>query len=124
MVILVIFFRCEFSTAIDIGGSKKQMDYAKKYMDSLTDKDIQVWIQRTQKLLKEDDPKDFTTKDAPPDLQQLGITGIREQSNEVDYVWLGGMDDTALDVVMMSNRSFQIFAVYTPYSKRMIWPER
>ena len=77
--------------------SRKQMSVAKKYMDSLTDKDIQAWIQRSQKYLEEYAPTDF---DAPPELQQLGISGIEElSSNEIDYVWLGGMDNTALDVV-------------------------
>ncbi|HXB61179.1 MAG TPA: hypothetical protein VNU95_16520 [Candidatus Acidoferrales bacterium] len=115
------FFGC---TYLDIGASKKQMDDAKKYMDSLKDKDIQVWIQRAQADLKKADPNGFTNREVPPDLQQLGITGIEEQSNEVDYVWFGGMDDTALDFVLASNGNFQVFAVYTPYSNRMIWPRQ
>lgn len=122
VLIVAVFFGWHYY--LDIGASKKQMNAAKKYMDSLTDKDIQSWIHRTQTILKEDDPKDFTTRDAPLDLQQLGITGIREQSNEVDYVWFGGMDDTALDLELMSNGDFQVFAVYSPYSNRMIWPKR
>lgn len=122
VLIVTVFFG--WHNYRDIGASKKQMNAAKKYMDSLTDKDIQGWIHRTQTILKEDDPKDFRTRDAPSDLQQLGITEIREQSNEVDYVWFGGMDDTALDLELMSNGDFQVFAVYTPYSNRMIWPKR
>ena len=35
-------------------GMEKQMKTGQKYMDSLTDKDIQVWIERTQKYLKDD----------------------------------------------------------------------
>jgi hypothetical protein len=122
IVLLVVFF---FASGIgDLGASGKQMDAAKKYMDSLTDKDIQAWIQRAKTDLKQDDPNGFTNRDVPPDLQRLGISGIEEQSNEVDYVWFGGMDDTALDFVLMSNGNFQVFAVYTPYSNKMIWPER
>ncbi len=122
VLIVAVFFG--WHNYFDLGASKKQMNAAKKYMDSLTDKDIQGWIHRTQIILKEDDPKDCTTKVAPSELQQLGITGIREQSNEVDYVWFGGMDDTALDLELMSNGDFQVFAVYTPYSNRIIWPKR
>jgi len=108
----------------ELGASRKQMDAAKKYMDSLTDKDIQAWRQRAKTDLKQDDPNGFTNRDVPLNLQRLGISGIEEQSNEVDYVWLGGMDDTAMDFVLMSNGNFQVFAAYTPYSNKMIWPER
>ena len=108
----------------DIGASQKEMNDAKKYMDSLTDKDIQVWIQRTETILREDAPVEFTNRDAPPDLQHLGIAGIEKIKDEVDYVWFGGMDNTALAVERMSNGNFQVIAVYTPYSNRMIWPKR
>jgi len=121
IVLIVVVF---FGSYLDIGASNKQMNDAKKYMDSLTDKDIQAWIQRTQTILKEDAPGEFTNRDAPPDLEHLGITGIEEHTDEVDYVWFGGMDNTALDVERMSNGTFQVIAVYTPYSKRMIWPKR
>jgi hypothetical protein len=100
------------------------MNDAKKYMDSLTDKDIQAWIQRTQTILREDAAVEFTNRDAPPDLKNLGITGIEGHTDEVDYVWFGGMDNTALDVERMSNGTFQVIAVYTPYSNRMIWPKQ
>ena len=53
---------------------EKQMKTGQKYMDSLTDKDIQVWIQRTQKYLK-DAPTTNTIywddKPVPPELEQL-----------------------------------------------------
>lgn len=123
--LIALIIACKIATSyLDIGASKKQMDDVKRYMDSLTDKDIQAWIRRTRTILEEDGPKDFTkNREVPPDLQRLGITGIEEQSGEVDYVWFGGMDDTALDFVQ-SNGAFQVFAVYTPYSNRMIWPKR
>jgi hypothetical protein len=121
-VLIVVFL---FASGIgDFGASRKQMDAAKKYMDSLTDKDIQAWIQRAKKELKQDNPNGFTNRDVPPDLRLLGISGIEQQSNEVDYVWFGGTDNTALDFLQISNGDFQVFAVYTPYSNRMIWPER
>src|SRR5271156_3784715 len=78
---------------IDPFDSTKQMAAAKKYMDSLTDKDIRAWIQRTQYYLK-NPPTNFGLGPLPPELQKLGISGIEEQPGEVDYVWLGGMDDT------------------------------
>jgi hypothetical protein len=119
-VVIVLLF---FARIFDIGASKEQMDSAKKYMDSLTDKDIQAWIQRAKRDLKNDDPKAFATKDAPPDLQQLGMTGIEEDSNYIDYIWFGGMDYTALEIKRMSNEDFQVVAIYTPYSNRVIWPK-
>jgi hypothetical protein len=95
----------------------------KNTVDSLTDKDVQAWIQRTQYYLK-NPPTNFGLGPFPPELQKLEIAGIEEQPGEVDYVWLGGMDDTALDVVQASNGDFQVFAVYTPDSNRMIWPKQ
>jgi len=121
IVLIVVVYLGRY---LDIGASKKQMNDAKKIMDSLTEKDIQALIQRTQTILREDASVEFTNRDVPPDLKHLGIAGIEEQKDEVDYVWFGGMDNTALDVVRMSNGTFQVFAVYTPYSNRMIWPKR
>src|ERR1700733_11126157 len=123
-IIAFLFARFIFEGAIAIHETKKQINAAKKYMDSLTDKDIQTWIQRSQKLLKEDNPTDFVARDAPPDLQQFGIEGIEESTDFVDYVWIGGMGDTSLDVEWMSNGNFQVIAVYTPYSNRVIWPRQ
>ena len=114
-----------FARAFDIGASKEQMDTAKKYMDSLTDKDIQAWIQRSQKYFTES-PTNFELGLAPvsPDLQKLGITGIEVNANEVDYVWFGGMDNTALDVVRVGKDDFQVVAQYTPYTNKVIWPRQ
>lgn len=114
-----------FSRVFDIGASKEQMDAAKKYMDSLTDKDIQAWIQRSQKYFSES-PTNFALGLAPvsPDLQKLGIAGIEVYTDDVSYVWFGGMDNTALDVARISNGVFQVTAVYTPYSNKVIWPRQ
>lgn len=107
---------------------KKQMNAGKKYMDSLTDKDIQIWIQRTQKYLAEYPTTNFDvdmdSNSIPPDLQKLGIIVIFVETNDVDYSWLAGVDDTSLYVERMSNEVFQVTAVYTPYSSRVIWPKR
>jgi hypothetical protein len=43
-------------------------------------------------------------------------------SNEVDYVWVGGMDHTILYVERMTNGSFRLTAEYNNYSNRVIWP--
>jgi hypothetical protein len=127
VLIFVIIAAWPLFEFVIFDDSRKEMNAAKKYMDSLTDEDIQGWIQRTKIYLEEDNPTNLptNTRPVPPDLQQLGITGIEEwDTNEVDYEWLGGMDHTALDVVRVSNGDFQVFAVYTPYSNRMIWPRQ
>jgi hypothetical protein len=86
---LVILSVIVFARVFDIGASKEQMDAAKKYMDSLTDKDIQAWIQRSQKYFAQS-PTNFELGLTPvsPDLQKLGITGIEVYADEVDYVGL------------------------------------
>jgi len=125
---LLVFFTFPFLHDIFEGVSlvhyiDKHMEIGQKYMDSLADKDIQVWIQRSQKYLEEDKPTDFVTKDAPPDLQKLDIVGIEEETNWIDYVWVGGMDRTDLSVERMTNGSFQVTAFYNIYSNRVIWPK-
>ncbi len=121
-VVALLFLFHFFGHYLDPFDTTKQRDAAKKYMDSLTDKDIQVWIQRTQYYLK-NPPTNFGLGPFPPELQKLGITGIEEQPDEVAYVWLGGMDNTALVVERMTNQTFQVTAIYTPYSNRVIWPK-
>ena len=72
VLIIAIFFGL-FGHFLDPFDTTKQMDAAKKYMDSLTDKDIQAWIQRAKTDLKEA-PTNFQI---PSDLQKLGMTGNR-----------------------------------------------
>jgi hypothetical protein len=116
LAILIIigfpFLRIFFEVVSFDHDPEKHMKIGQKYMDSLTEKDIQFWIQRSQNYLEEDKPKDFATRDASPDLQQLGIVGIEEETNWVDYVWVGGMDRTDLSVYRMTNGSFQVTVFY------------
>ena len=94
-------------------------------MDSLTEKDFQVWADRTQRYLSEFDPKANTigSKPVPPELEQLKIIRIDEDSNSVSYVWMGGMDHTELLVEKLGNGSFQFTARYDDESNRVIWPK-
>jgi len=128
LAILVIlafpFGRFIFEMAYFEHRMEKQMNAGQEYMDSLTEKDIQVWIQRTQKYLKEDpttNESEWNDEPVPPELEQLKIVNINVLSNEVDYVWLGGMDHTILYVQRMTNGSFQLTAEYNNYSNRVIW---
>ena len=103
----------------------KQMAAGRKYMDSLTDKDFQIWSERTQKYLSEFDPKAYPidAKPVPPDLEQLKIIRIDEGSNWVSYVWIGGMDHTELLVEKLENGGFRFTATYDDESNRVIWPK-
>ena len=94
-------------------------------MDSLTDKDIQVWTQRTQKYLEEYNPNAdmIGSKPVPPELRQLKILRIDETSNEVDYFWMGGFDHTALEVHRLSDGNFRFTALYDDESNKVIWPK-
>jgi hypothetical protein len=96
-----------------------------KYMDSLTEKDFQVWTARTQKYLSEFDPNAdiIDSKPLPPELKQLKIIRIDENSNSVSYVWMGGMDHTELLAERLADGQFQFTAVYNDYSNRVIWPK-
>lgn len=103
----------------------KQMSAGRKYMDSLTEKDFQVWTDRTKKYLNEYDPKAdiIGSKPVPPELKQLKILRIDEDTNWVSYVWAGGLDHTELYVERMTDGEFQFTARYNDESNRVIWPK-
>jgi hypothetical protein len=105
--------------------SNPQTKAGRKYMDSLTEKDFQVWEDRTKKYLDEYDPKadEVRAKPVPPELKQLKILRISEGSNWVSYVWAGGFDHTELHVEKLSDGQFQFTAVYSDESNRVIWPK-
>jgi hypothetical protein len=111
--------------SITFHGFRQQMLVGQKYMDSLTEKDFQVWADRTQRYLSEFDPKAdmIGSKPVPPELEQLKIIRIDEDSNWVSYVWMGGMDHTELLVEKLENGSFQFTARYDDESNRVIWPK-
>jgi hypothetical protein len=127
-LIILALIICVIYVFLFVGGfiytGQKQMNTGKKYMDSLTDKDIQIWIHRTQKYLDEYDPNAYVigAKPVPDDLKQLKILRIDELSNQVDYVWMGGLDHTEMDVRRQTDGSFQLIAMYNDESNRVIWP--
>jgi hypothetical protein len=103
----------------------KQLAAGRKYMDSLTEKDFQVWTARTEKYLSEFDPKANTidSKPVPQELKQLKILRIDEGTNWVGYVWAGGMDHCGLLVKRIEDGTFQFTAGYNDYSNKVIWPK-
>ena len=106
--------------SIDIGIAEGQ-----KYMDSLTEKDIPIWSDRTQKYLDEfgKGEADVYPKDIPLELKKLGILGIHKDANWVSYVWVGGFEHTSLDVERMADGNFQFTAEYNDESNKVIWPK-
>ena len=118
----LFFFNFIFLFFID---PNRQMKAGQKYMDSLTEKDIPVWMNRTQKYLDQFDPKEsiIHAKPVPPELEQLKIVGINEGSNWVAYVWMGGLNHTELRVERIAHGEFQFTARYNDESNRVIWPK-
>jgi hypothetical protein len=127
ILIVIIWFSLAFVFPIFglFNSYHKQMSAGRKYMDSLTEKDIQVWINRTQKYLDEFDSKAdvINSKPVPPELEQLKILRIDEESNSVGYVWAGGLDHTELFVERRLDGNFQLTAVYNDFSNKVIWPK-
>ena len=121
----IFFFVCILPIMVTFHRWHKQMDEGQKYMDFLTEKDFQLWTERTQKYLLEFDPKAYPTgvKPVPPELQQLTIIRIDEGSNYVGYIWMGGMDHTGLFIKRLTDGSFQFTARYNDESNRVIWPK-
>jgi hypothetical protein len=109
-----------------------QMAAGRVYMDSLTEKDFQVWTDRTKKLLSEYEPgtgpigvygSGADAKRIPADLSQLKIIRIDMSEDYVSYVWLGGLDHTELQVHRMKDGSFEFVAQYNDVKSKVIWPK-
>ena len=122
---LLIFFIFIFPIVKSVREGRRQMMAGQKYMDSLTEKDFQIWTERTQKYLSNLGPTNwiFEEEAIPSDLKELKILGVYcESSNSVDYVWMGGFEHTSLNVERLANGQFQFTAVYNDESNRVIWP--
>jgi hypothetical protein len=105
---------------------RQQMLAGQKYMDSLTEKDFQVWTARTQKYLSNFNPTNWALVEeaVPSGLKELKIVSVYcENSNSVDYVWMGGFDHTMLHVELLTNGQFEFNAIYNDQSNRVIWPK-
>jgi len=124
VIITILFGRDIVEMVVVFHQWDKQMDTGKKYMDSLTDKDIPVWIERTKKYLNGYDLNSNGIISIPPDLQKLKIVRIDAIGERVYYVWMGGMDHTDLEVERMSDGSFRFTAQYNDESSRVIWPKQ
>ncbi len=121
----------EWIRAHTFGVWRHQMALGGRYMKSLKDSDLPPWIERTQRLLAEWNPGSHSvgayglgTKPVPAELQQLGIIRIDILQDQVRYVWMGGMDHTALEVDRLADGSFKFIAHYNDYKSEVIWPKR
>jgi hypothetical protein len=103
---------------------RTQMDAGRVYMDSLTEKDIPIWIERTEKLLSgHPNSVSIGTRPIPPDSLELKIIKINISENAVSYMWVGGIDHTELQVHRLENGSFQLVAQYNDVRSKVIWPK-
>ena len=108
----------------------KQMEAGKQYMNSITEKDIPVWIERTQGYLKEYEPNLYPIgvyssdkKPIPPELSALKIIRIDIGKDQVSYVWCGGFDHTELRVERNEDDNFMFTAQYDDHASKVIWPK-
>ena len=101
----------------------RQMKEGRKYMDSLTDAEVQQWVDRTKTYLAAYDPKavPIGSTSVPSDLQKLRILRIDVLANEVRYVWMGGYDHTFLAVGRADDGTFALTANYDDKHSRVVW---
>lgn len=131
-VIGLIFFSYvlfqAFSIFYLVSHWSNDMAVGRKYMDSLSERDFEVWEKRTKGFLSEYSPKgasiggDGDSNPVPDDLARLGIIRISIRKDEVAYIWMGGMDHTALVVDRKSNGNFSFYAQYDDEHGRQLWP--
>ena len=106
------------------GSMWRQMNAGKKYMDSLTDADIQKWIERSTNHMAHAMPNEYPidARPVPDDLKALKILRIDLRTNSVVYVWCGGLDHTYL-TVSEKNGSCTVIAGYDDKNSRVLWPK-
>lgn len=104
----------------------RQMDIGRRYMDSLTEAEIQKWISRSKGYLANIDPEAYPVgaRPVPADLQALKIRRVDVFTNAVCYVWCGGLDHTYLEVREKSAGSFEVVATYDDEHDKVIWPRK
>ncbi|MCX6898652.1 MAG: hypothetical protein NT105_08140 [Verrucomicrobia bacterium] len=109
-----------------IAPIERQMKAGRKYMDSLTEPDIQRWIERTKVYLAGYDPQKPTIGSmlVPPDLKALKIIRIDVTQDRVVYVWMGGFDHTDLAVERLQDDGFKVTANYDDKRSRVIWESK
>src|SRR5262245_34356234 len=106
---------------------RAQMAAGRVYMDSLTEKDIPAWIERTEKLLSEHpDTHEIgiyrsgsASEPIPPELSALKIIRIDMSGEVVSYVWMGGFDHTELQIHRLEDGSFRFVAQYNDAQRKV-----
>lgn len=103
-----------------------QMEAGRIYMDSLNEKNIEAFTQRSEKLLASHTT--YTSIDdefLPEDLTALKIIRVDVLPPETVYfVWAGGLDHTYLEVHKQSNGDYRVTAYYQDEEpSRQLWPK-
>jgi hypothetical protein len=123
---ITIFFWFIFPIVKQLRAGRGQMMAGQNYMNSLTEKDFQIWTGRTQRYLSNFNRTNWMIEieSIPMDLRELKILSIYvEGTNSVDYVWMGGFDHTMLHVDRLKNGQYVFTAIYSDQSNRLIWPK-
>jgi len=125
-LVLVAIGALYFSSPVQfVLGMMGQMRVGRAYMDSLTDGDIQNWVNRADALLVEQTNIADSVHDVPvpEDLKKLKILAIDVVPPDcVVFKWLGGMDHTGLIVRKGSNGEHTVTARYDDEHVRQLWP--
>ncbi len=125
---LVIWFVANEALPIASGFFQmdRQMKAGKRYMDSLSETEIQPWIQRAEKLLAEHGHpfRPAGGVPVPDDLATLGILRIDVlPPNGVWFVWVSGLDHTHLAVERTAEGNHIVTACYDDETTRQLWPK-
>lgn len=118
VVVMVLPYFGSFETM------RRQMHAGKRYMDSLSDAEIQKWIDRSKAYMAHADPKEYPigARPVPEDLKTLKILRIDLRTNSVVYVWCGGLDHTCLSV-SEKDGSYKVIAGYDDQHSKVLWPK-
>jgi len=130
LLVVIVFVMVRAFTGGPFKMSADQASAGRAYIKSLKQADVQPWIDRTEKLLSEYDPKSQSIgvygmegKPIPRDLQQLKIIRIDVSLNQARYVWMGGIGPRIdLEVDRLPDGGFRLTAHYSDTDSEVIWP--
>ena len=96
--------------------------FGQRYMKSLSDDDMQIWITRTETILHSAPPP--TLDEIPEDLKKLEIVSISATDNSVWYWWgRNFFSHTALSVRRLPKGGHEVIAVFDKGDEKRLWPK-
>jgi hypothetical protein len=111
-VVAVLSFFASAAGSIGIFSAFQEIA-GQRYMDSLTPKDIETWIDRSTRLMDSVEreahgPVSLQEENIPIELRKIHVLGVNVGYNSVCYLWAGGMGCSYLQIERNGDGTFDV----------------